>query len=347
MSGRCAKLRKVRLLLCLFAVAAVLSAQNAEALLEEGVAQFQNGKYPAALDTFTEVLKLSPADARAIAYQQLTRAVLGDCSRTINELVLQAKRNPDRDLKRQSGIYAVRCLAARNDFPEALPLLADLLNQYPGDADVIYEAAETFNRAYNYSVYDMFRRDPSAYQANQLSARILEAQGRFADAVTQLKTAIDKSPNALLLHEQLGRLLLREPSSPESLENARLAFEAELTLNPQNALAQYELGQVLVSEKKPDDAAACFEKALQLRPMFTDDMVALARVRHERKQPEAALKLLQKALQISPASESARIELIRTYQEMGKTKDAQREQAELDKQKKAAANDGLDRLRSK
>ena len=325
----------------------MLLAQNPEGLLSEGIEQFQKGKYGAALETFTEVLNISPADARAIAYQQLTRAVLGDCAGTLNELVLQARRNPDPSLRRQSGIYAVRCLAARNDFPEALVLLADLLNRNPNDADVIYEAAETFNRAYNYSVYELFQRDPSSYRANQLSAQILETQGRFSEAVVQWKKAIEKQPAAFRLHEQLGRALLRESSAPEALENAKSAFETELNLNPQNALAHFELGQVLVSQQKSDDAVAHFEKSLQLRPGLTEAMVALARVRNAQKDPNAALKLLRRAIEVSPALDSAHTELIRTLMDMGKDKEAQREQTLWEKQKKAAVNEHLESLHAK
>jgi len=337
----------VRLLLCLFAAAAALSAQNAETLLTAGVEQFQNGKYAAALDTFTEVLKLSPADARAITYQQLTRAVLGDCARTINELVLQAKRNPAPELRRLAGIYAVRCLAERGDYPEALPLLAELLNRNPNDADVLYEAAETFNRAYSVSILELFQRDPSSYRVNQLSAEILESQRRFSDAEAQWSKAIEKNPTALGLHEQLGRTLLREGQSPEALESARAAFEAELKLNPQNAPAELELGRVLFNQQKLEEAAVCLEKSLQLRPLLADAMVVLARVKSAQQKPEPAIKLLQKALDIAPGLEAARTELIRIYREQGKTKDAQRQQAELEKQKKAGVNEALDRLRAK
>jgi tetratricopeptide (TPR) repeat protein len=343
----CAKLRKVRLLLCLFAAACALSAQNPEALLAEGVEQFHEGKYASALDRFTEALKLSPADARAIAYQQLTRAVLGDCAQTLNELVLQARRNPDPELRRQSGLYAVRCLSARGDFPEALPLLADLLNRNPNDADVLYEAAETFNRSYNISIVNLFQRDPSSYRVNQLSAEIMETQGRFGDAATQWKKAIEKNPNALRLHEQLGRAILRESQSPEALENARAAFEAELKLNPQDAVAELDLGKVFFSQQKLDEAAACLEKSLALRPTLAEALVALARVRSSQQKPDAAVKLLQKAIQISPGLEMAHTELIRIYREQGKTKDAQREQAEIERQKKAGTNEALDRLRAK
>jgi tetratricopeptide (TPR) repeat protein len=341
---------KVRLLFCLFTVAAVLTAQNAEALLSEGIENFDNGKYKAALEKFSEALKLSPADARAITYQQLTRAMLGDCVRPLNELVLQSKRNPDANLRRRAGIFAVRCLAARNDIAEALPLLGDLLERNPSDPEVLYEAAETFQRAYNVSMYQLFGRAPASYRVNQLSAQILERQGRFAEAVSEWKKAIEKSPTALQLHEQLGRDLVREASSPESLENARLAFEAELALNPDSALVELELGQVLFTQQKRDEAAACFEKSLQLRPSFAEALVALARVRNVQKQPEAAVKLLQKAIQIAPGLADARTDLIQTYRDLGRTKDAQREQTEWEKRKKAEAvgtNDALDHLRAK
>src|SRR5579871_3074361 len=123
-----------------------LAGQNAEALLAEGLAHFQNGRYPAAIESFREVLKLSPADARAIGYLGVTRAMLGDCLHTVNELGLQARRNPDLALRRLAGLATVRCLSARNDFVGALPYLSDLLIQNPNDPDVIYESAQFFNR---------------------------------------------------------------------------------------------------------------------------------------------------------------------------------------------------------
>jgi hypothetical protein len=43
----------------------------------------------------------------------------------------------------------------------------------------------------------------------------------------------------------------------------------------------------------------------------------------------------------------AHTELVRIYREQGKTKDAQREQAEIERQKKAGTNEALDRLRAK
>ena len=52
------------------------------------------------------------------------------------------------------------------------------------------------------------------------------------------------------------------------LEQARKEFEAELALNPSDAVAEYQVAQVLTAEQKKPEAAAHFERAAELRPGF-------------------------------------------------------------------------------
>ena len=51
--------------------------------------------------------------------------------------------------------------------------------------------------------------------------------------------AIEKNPAALNLHYRLGRALLLQSHEPENLELARKEFEAELALNPGDAVAHF------------------------------------------------------------------------------------------------------------
>ncbi len=45
-----------------------------------------------------------------------------------------------------------------------------------------------------------------------------------------------------------------ESHSATSLEAARQEFESELKLNPSDAAAEYQIGQILLAQQKPEEA---------------------------------------------------------------------------------------------
>src|SRR5437016_7403482 len=134
-------------------------------------------------------------------------------------------------------------------------------------------------KAWNDVVFQMFQRTPASYRVNQLSAEIFEVQGRYAEAAAEYRKAIPKNPDALNLHFRLGRALLMQSHAPETLAEARKEFETELKLNPSDAVAEYEIGQILLAENKPQDAAPRFERALTKSPDFGVALLAVAKMR--------------------------------------------------------------------
>ena len=314
--------------------AAFLRAQNAEALLGRGIEQFQKGEYTAARETLKKAVDQSPADARSITYLAIVQATLGDCAHTMNELAMQAKRNPDPKIRKLAGLASVQCLLARNNFEEIFPILTELQNKDPNDPDVLYMAAKVYNKAWNVTLYEIFQRVPSSYRVNQLSAEVFENQGKPAEAIAEYRKAIAKNPKALGLHSRLGRDLLLQSHSPESIEEARKEFEAELALNPNDVSAEFQLGQVLVSQQKPADAEVHLERALYYAPNFPDALVALARLRYDAKKFEEAIKLLEHAVEIAPAMQAAHLALMDAYRDSGRSKDAMREKEQLDRLQK-------------
>ena len=301
---------------------------NTEAALDKGIEDFQKQQYVDAQRDLEKAVLLSPADARAITYLALTRAALGECSApAIDELRLQAYRNADQEIRRLSGLAVIRCLVVYNRTAEAMPMLVQLRNSFPDDPDVLYESTQVLNRAWGAAVRDLRQKAPNSYRVNQLAAEMLENQAHFSEAVAEYRKAIDKAPTALGLHYRLGRALI----AAESLEAARQAFEAELKLNPLDAIAEYQIGQTYVAAHNADAAAEHFEKALQLAPRFAEGMIALAKLKIDGQNYKEAIALLEKAVELQPAMEAAHSNLMLAYRAAGKNKQADREQAEIKK----------------
>jgi tetratricopeptide (TPR) repeat protein len=300
----------------------------------KGIEEFHQGKYDAAKVTLEQALKRKPNDAYVRTFLALSRAATGDCDAAATDLYDAFTNRRVADLRRLAGLALVQCHLAHNRLEAAVPVALALEREFPTDADVLYEAARLHMKAWNDVVFQMFQKTPASYRVNQVSAEIFEIQGRYTDAVAEYRKAIEKNPGALNLHFRLGRALLLHSHSPESLAEAREEFEAELKLNPGDAVAEYEVGQILLAENKPHEAAPRLEHALAEAPDFTEALLAVAKVRADAKRYDEAILLLERAVRLQPANESAHYNLMLAYRNAGRTADAQHEKAEVDKLKR-------------
>lgn len=235
---------------------------------------------------------------------------------------------------RLAKLAQVQCLVAAKRFSEAGPLIAQLEKGFPSDPDVLYVAAGYHMKAWNDVIYRMYQNAPASYRVDQLSAEVFETQGKYTEAVAEYRKAIVKNPVAINLHYRLGRALLQQSHDPAALELARKEFEAELKLNPSDAVAEYQVAQILTAEQKRTDAAPHFERAVALSPDFPEALIAVAKFRSEAKQYPDAIALLERAIKAQPRNETAHYNLMLAYRSAGRTADAAREKAELDKLQK-------------
>ena len=305
---------------------------NTETALDKGIEDFRKEQYVDAQRDLETAVKLSPADARAITYLALARAALGDCGVTaIDELRLQAYRNADPEIKRLSGLAVVRCLLVYNRISEAMPMLTNLRSLFPDDPDVLYESTQVLNRAWNAAVRDLRQKAPQSFRLNQLAAENFENQARYSEAAAEYRKAIEKDPAGLSLHYRLGRVLMLGGHDPESVAAARQAFEAELKLNPWDAIAEFQIGQTYAAAQDNAKASDHFERALQLAPKFAEGMIALGKLKVADQSFKEAIALLERAVELQPMSEAAHYNLMLAYRAAGKNKQADREQAEVKK----------------
>jgi tetratricopeptide (TPR) repeat protein len=316
----------------LLAIASALAAQTSA----DGIDAFRHGRYA---DARRILERAQPADATGRAFLALSRAAAGACDAARPDLTREFS-TADTALRRLAGIALVQCGLAQNRVPEILPVLDQLQKTFPNDADVLYETAKVHMKAWNDAVFQMHQKTPASYRVNQLSGEIFETQGRYAEAAAEYRKAIQKNPAALNLHFRLGRALLLQSHDPANLREARREFEAELALNPSDAVAEYQIGQILNAEQNAG-AAAHFEKAAALDPNFPEPLIALAKT----KKPADAIPLLERAVKLQPASEAAHYALMIAYRNAGRADDAKREKAVFDRLTKPPEGEFTDFLK--
>jgi tetratricopeptide (TPR) repeat protein len=295
--------------------------------LATGILEFHHGQYASALAS----LENAPDSPPRRTFLALVQAALGRCETARSALAAQFAQNSDTELRRLAGLALAQCDFTLGRPDDAFPVLVRLKALYPGDADVLYQTARWHMKAWNDTLFEMFRKTPGSFRVNQVSAEIFEIQGRYSEAAAEYRKAIEKNPAALNLHFRLGRVLLLESHAPENLALARHEFEAELALNPDDAVAHFEVGQILLASQQPAEALRCFERAAALSPDFAEALQAIAKARMEAKEYTQAIALLERVLRLQPNSESAHYSLMLAYRNSGHAAEAAREQAALDK----------------
>jgi tetratricopeptide (TPR) repeat protein len=327
-------MRGISLAALLLAVTAI-----AQDRVAKGIEEFRQGKYGDAQATLEQALKQKPGDPHARTFLALSRAATGGCDVAANELSAAFTTSPDADLRRLAGLALAQCHLAHNRLDAALAVVVELEKQFPADADVLYQAAKLHMKAWNDVVFQMFQKTPASYRVNQISAEIFEVQGRYSDAVAEYRKAIEKNPAAVNLHFRLARALLMQSHAGEASNEAREQFAAELKLNPNDAVAEYEIGQILVAENQPQEAAPRFERALALAPDFAEALLAVARLRSEAKRYDDAIQLLERAVRLQPENESVHYNLMLAYRNVGRPADALREKEVIDKLQRPPAGE--------
>lgn len=312
--------------------------------LTEGLAQFNRGDYAAAENSLTAALERRD-DPRARAFLALTRAATGRCEQADRELAAYLDASTDNEVRRLAGLGLIQCRVSQGRVDEALAVASRLKTLYPDDADSLYQAARLHMRAWNDAVYEMFRKTPASFRVNQLSGEIFETQGNYTAAIAEYRKAIEKNPKALNLHFRLGRAILLESHSPEALARALPEFEAELAINPRDAAAEYQAGQILLAQQKPQIAVVRFGRALELNPDFPEALIALGKLHLDAGRSGQAIALLERAVRLMPGSEAARYSLMIAYRNAGRSADAIREKAELEKLQKPPEGEFSDFLR--
>lgn len=274
----------------------------------------------------------------------LTQATMGRCAEAEGGLS-RALNGSDTDLARLAGLAQVQCQLSANQPDRAADLADALKAKFPTDPDVLYVNARAHMRAWNDAIFKLYKAAPGSYRVNQLSAEVLETQGRFAEAVAEYRKAIEKNPRALNLHFRLGRSLLMASHEPQSLAAALEEFRKELALNPNDAIAHYQVGQIELTQQNRNEAETSLARALALQPEFPEALILLGKLQLDAKQNEKAIESLQRAVKLMPESESAHYILMMAYRNAGRAADVKNEKAILDRLQQSPEGEFTDFLR--
>jgi tetratricopeptide (TPR) repeat protein len=118
------------------------------------------------------------------------------------------------------------------------------------------------------------RLDPASWEALETLGGLLLNVDRRAEATAAYRAAIERNPDAMVSHLNLGSLVASQPGGlPEAIEH----FEAVIRLKPDHVTAHYNLGSALMEDPlRSAEAARHLEEALRLQPDYLQARFNLA-----------------------------------------------------------------------
>jgi len=282
--------------------------------------------FPGALSTAQAPSKTPPANFSSAAEHAATLAESGRCVEALPLLTRSIAHLGDKNLQKRAGIDGVRCATALQKNEQLLDFLRILNREFPRDPDVLYVAVHAYSDLSTRTALELARTAPQSAPALKLDAETNEVQGKWDEAENDYRKILAENPRYPGIHFLLARILLSKPNpGPNFKEEAKNELQQELAIHPNNAGAEYILGELARQAGDLDSAIQHFSKATKLDANFADAYLGLGTSLMTEKSYAAAIPPLETAVKLQPENPAGHYSLATAYARTGRKEDAERE----------------------
>ena len=200
-----------------------------------------------------------------------------------------------------------------------------LNREFPHDPDVLYSTTHFYSELASRAAQELAATAPTSHQAQQLEAEAFESQENWDKAIAQYKKILEQEPKVPGIHYRLGRIWLSK--SPAEAENAKTEFEEELKVDPENASAEFMLGEIARQAGQWDLAIGHFSRAAKLDEGFQEAYLALGMSLGAAGKFSDAIPPLETYTKMQPGDPAGHYQLATAYARTGHKPEAEREMA--------------------
>ncbi len=275
----------------------------------------ESGRYPEAIEHYTEALRLRPDDPDVHANLGLAHVGTGDLDAAASayRLALEAEPNNAELHGRLAELED-----ERGDLEQVVHHYREALRIEPGNAKRrtrlgvalaglgrSEEAVAEYRRALSL--------DPTLADAHNNLGAALADMGRTAEAVARYLEALRLDPESADARVNLGNVRVGEGK----LDQAVALYREALAINPQLADAHNNLGFATALQGRLEDAVTHYQRALRLRPDFVSALNNLGNALAALEFLEPAAATFARAVELQPESADIRYNLAMTLARLG------------------------------
>ena len=269
---------------------------------------FKQKKYEEALREVQTAQKLKPELPRLDSLMGLSLSELGRFKEALPKLEKGFKQSSDMVTRRMCGLQLLRAYTGLERDADAVETALALNRLYPDDPEVLYHTGRIYGNYAYITMEKLHDKAPGSIWMLQAQGEANESQKNYAAAIVAFNHVLEINPNRPGIHYRLGRVYLsrfRDEQKPEDRESAVREFKAELSVDPGNGNAAYEIANQEALAGNLDQAKVDYEQVVNRYPDFEEAMVGLAGVHLESGKPAEAVPLLESATKLKPEDQVA------------------------------------------
>ena len=328
-----------------------LSPGTAEIHARLGLIYYQKREFAKAVPTLRQAIKLKPTLPNLDVLLAMSLSELGQYTEALPGLQKGFKQSADPALRRASGLQLQRAYTGLRQDDKAVEVALELTRAYPKDPEVLYHAGRLFGNYAYLSTVKLAEVAPDSLWLHLAAGEANESQGRADAAIQEYEEVLALQPDRSGVHYRIGRTLLAraKQSTDDTVSEAEALkeFERELQLDPTNANAAYEAGEIHRKSARFDKALEMFSQAVKYYPDFEEALLGLGRALLSSGKAEQALAPLRKAISLNAANEVSWFQLAQTQRALGAAEEQQKALAEFERLRelkaRQAENNGLTR----
>jgi tetratricopeptide (TPR) repeat protein len=279
--------------------------------------------FSAAIAGAQETSKSGTAAVALSAEQAVNLATKGRCREALPLLKKAATQTANKDARYNVLMSTARCAMSLDQTENAVRALLELNRDFAHDPEVLYTTTHFYSELATRAAQELAATAPQSAQAQQLEAEAFESQGDFDKATAQYKKILEENPQRRGIHYRLGRILVSK--TPPDSDAAKKEFEEELKIDPNNASAEFMLGETARQAGQWDEAVARFSKALKLDEGFEEAYLALGMSLNSAGKFGDAVGPLQRYVKMQPGDPAGHYQLATAFARTGHKDEAEHE----------------------
>jgi tetratricopeptide (TPR) repeat protein len=208
---------------------------------------------------------------------------------------------------------------------QASRVAEDLLKNDPKNPDVIYIVYRIHSDIAERARKALAVLAPDSARMHEIMAQHFINEGDATDAIAQYERALVIDSQLPGVRYELAEAILVDSKSVESLDRATALLKKALALDPRNAGAEAELGEIAAIQNDSAAAEAHFARALALDANQLNALRGMADIAKLAEDNEKAKVYLLRASRVDPLDATLHYQLSQLYRKANLMDDAKRE----------------------
>jgi predicted Zn-dependent protease len=319
----------------------VLQPKVAEVHAILGRIYYQERKFNLAVTELQAALKLKPSLPKANTLLAISLSEMAEYRQALPGLEDCFLHSADRAEKQMCGLQLERAYNGLKLDQRAVETALQMDKLYPDDPEVLYHSSQIYGKMAFEAVQRMSIVAPNSPWRYLAAAEVNESQGAAAAAIDEYRQVLALDPHRPGIHYRIGRTMLaqgRRSGAQQEQNEALKEFLAELEIDPANANAAYEAGEIYRNSSDYANAEKYFQLAISYYPGFDDAQIGLATVYLAEDKAQLAVPALRKAIAVDPSNEVSWYRLSQAERALGETAEQSKAMAEFKRLHQAQRN---------